>query len=317
MWALRQSDLVFEVVMSRIEGRAKKHDGTAIDYVSIFNWIDGKCIAQVKPNDLGAWKYDYFVDLNIGITYIADGCEPVTHGPYQMLGFFEPTVLFSNNEQGVWLDPSDLSTMFQDEAGTVPVTTDGQFVGLIRDKSGNNHHARQSTASKRPKYRTDGILHWLEFDGVDDILITDTWVTNFDIGINYCVGVQRLSDGISVEKSESLFLYAGDRTATGNGWFIGSYSAYNNHYISAPNGTKSVVATYGKKQSGFYTSLNNTDVVFAELRQNPDNKNAPLSLGARVGGILPCKCNIYSVVISNNDYVEYLVSYAMDKSGIT
>lgn len=36
---------------------------------------------------------------------------------------------------GVWYDPSDLSTLFQDAAGTIPVTAAGQPVGLILDKS--------------------------------------------------------------------------------------------------------------------------------------------------------------------------------------
>ena len=48
---------------------------------------------------------------------------------------FEPTDLFIGGKQGVWLDPSDKSTLFQDVAGTVPVTTDGDPVGLILDKS--------------------------------------------------------------------------------------------------------------------------------------------------------------------------------------
>lgn len=43
--------------------------------------------------------------------------------------------LFSAGEQGVWYDPSDLSTLFQDSAGTIPVTAVGQPVGLILDKS--------------------------------------------------------------------------------------------------------------------------------------------------------------------------------------
>lgn len=42
--------------------------------------------------------------------------------------------LFANNEQGFFYDPNDLSTMFQDAEGTVPVTTVGQPVGLIFDK---------------------------------------------------------------------------------------------------------------------------------------------------------------------------------------
>ena len=43
--------------------------------------------------------------------------------------------IFANNEPGVWLDPSDFSTMFQDSAGTVPVTAVEQPVGLMLDKS--------------------------------------------------------------------------------------------------------------------------------------------------------------------------------------
>ena len=43
--------------------------------------------------------------------------------------------LFANNEQGFFYDPNDLSTMFQDAAGTVPVTGSGQPVGLWLDKS--------------------------------------------------------------------------------------------------------------------------------------------------------------------------------------
>lgn len=46
-----------------------------------------------------------------------------------------PRSLFSAGEQGVWYDPSDFSTLFQDAAGTTPVTAPGQSVGLMLDKS--------------------------------------------------------------------------------------------------------------------------------------------------------------------------------------
>ena len=47
---------------------------------------------------------------------------------------FSPRGLFSASEQGIWLDPSDFSTLFQDAAGTTPVTAVGQPVGLALDK---------------------------------------------------------------------------------------------------------------------------------------------------------------------------------------
>ena len=43
--------------------------------------------------------------------------------------------LFSNQEQGFAYDPNDLTTLYQDAAGTVPVTAAGQPVGLMLDKS--------------------------------------------------------------------------------------------------------------------------------------------------------------------------------------
>lgn len=44
-------------------------------------------------------------------------------------------LLFAAGEQGAWYDPSDLSTLYQDSAGTTPVTALGQPVGLMLDKS--------------------------------------------------------------------------------------------------------------------------------------------------------------------------------------
>jgi hypothetical protein len=48
---------------------------------------------------------------------------------------FDPSYLFAAGEQGAWYDPSDFSTLFEDSAGTTPVTGVEQFVGLMLDKS--------------------------------------------------------------------------------------------------------------------------------------------------------------------------------------
>jgi hypothetical protein len=47
---------------------------------------------------------------------------------------FNPANLFVKNEQGAWYDPSDFSSMYQDSAGTTPVTAVEQPVGLLLDK---------------------------------------------------------------------------------------------------------------------------------------------------------------------------------------
>lgn len=58
-------------------------------------------------------------------------------GEYRIPPFqrFTPLSLFQNGEQGVFYDPSDLTTLYQDAAGTTPVTAAGDPVGLMLDKS--------------------------------------------------------------------------------------------------------------------------------------------------------------------------------------
>ena len=60
------------------------------------------------------------------------------------------TLLFSGSEPGAWYDPSDMSTLWQHSAGTVPVTAVEQPVGRMLDKSGRGNHATQATTTKRP-----------------------------------------------------------------------------------------------------------------------------------------------------------------------
>jgi hypothetical protein len=64
------------------------------------------------------------------------------------LSGFSPIQLFNAGEQGVWYDPSDYSSMFQDSAGTIAVTGLEQPVGLLLDKSGRGNDASQSSASR-------------------------------------------------------------------------------------------------------------------------------------------------------------------------
>lgn len=107
---------------------------------------------------------------------------------------FSPTSLFASSEPGVWYDPSDLTTLFQDSAGTTPVTAAGQPVGLMLDKSGNNNHATQSTAASRPTYQIAGTGRpYLFFDGVDDFLVTPTITPGID-KVQVFAGVRKLSD---------------------------------------------------------------------------------------------------------------------------
>jgi hypothetical protein len=53
----------------------------------------------------------------------------------------------------LWLDGSDASTLFQDDAGTTPAVSDADPVGYIADKSGNARHVTQATAGNKPQLK--------------------------------------------------------------------------------------------------------------------------------------------------------------------
>ena len=108
---------------------------------------------------------------------------------------FSPRSLFAASEPGFWYDPSDLTTLFQDAAGTTPVTAAGQSVGLMLDKSGRGNHATQSTSLSRTTYQVDsnGRGHLL-FDGSDDFLVTSASNYSVTDKAQVFAGVRKLSD---------------------------------------------------------------------------------------------------------------------------
>ena len=69
----------------------------------------------------------------------------------------------------LWLDGADLSTLYQDSAGTTPVTATGQSVGFWRDKSVTKNNATQSTVGNQPTITFNGLngLSVLNFNGAN------------------------------------------------------------------------------------------------------------------------------------------------------
>ena len=111
--------------------------------------------------------------LNFGLKLGGSG----QHKPYVFPAPLETLIfaLFGASEQGAIYIPQPIvngsQALFQDSAGTVPVTADGDPVGRMLDQSGNGNHAIQTVSGSRPVYRTDGTLHWLQGNG--DTLVTD------------------------------------------------------------------------------------------------------------------------------------------------
>lgn len=126
--------------------------------------------------------------------YFGWGLRLSRTGPNYGGGGFAPLRLFALGEQGAWYDPSDLTTLYQDSAGTTPVTAHGQPVGLMLDKSGNGRHASQPTAASRPLYQSVGGLQYLLFDGIDDFLVTGSIDFTATDKVSVFAGVRKLSD---------------------------------------------------------------------------------------------------------------------------
>lgn len=77
---------------------------------------------------------------------------------------FSPSQLFASNEQGLWLDPSDTSTMFQNSTGTTPVTGVEQAVGLALDKSKGGLNALGPEKIQNGDF-SNGTANWVNTSG--------------------------------------------------------------------------------------------------------------------------------------------------------
>jgi len=79
-----------------------------------------------------------------------------------------PLSLFALGTTGAWFDISDLSTLYQTNDTSTPVTALGQQVGRVTDKSGSGAHATQATAANRPTLPAAG--YRLRSDFSNDVL---------------------------------------------------------------------------------------------------------------------------------------------------
>ncbi len=90
-----------------------------------------------------------------------------------LLNSFHPRKLFAGGRAGDWWTGTDLSTLFQDQAGTIPVTANDQVVGRWNGKVNSLVlHQDTDTSSMKPLYKS--ALRTVQTDGVDDFLISST-----------------------------------------------------------------------------------------------------------------------------------------------
>jgi hypothetical protein len=152
-------------------------------------------------------------------------------GQFGMVTFNPSSSLFAASEKGAWFDAGDRSTMFQDVAGTIPVTAVGQFVGKWLDKSGNGNHAVASANdTTRPTYQIDN-------EGNPNVTFTKSPATQLVTpAINFtgtaqmtvCVGVH-----VTDSSSAGVTVELGTSVASVNGSFsIGAPSSTADHSVN-------------------------------------------------------------------------------------
>lgn len=257
---------------------------------------------------------------------------------------FSPASLFAAGEQGAWYDPSDMSTLFQDSAGTTPVTAVDQPVGLMLDKSGRGNHATQTTTTKRPLLKQDGNgKYYLLFDGVDDFMVTNSIDFTSTDKMTVWAGVRKLSDAATSIIAEHGNLSADNTTsmllASSN-----AYDANRRSYASIIRSSAGIqeaavgIAPYQAPISSVvsitmdrskitaieeivmrHNGQASTGVVASNTNPTGNFANYPLYIGCRGGTTLQFNGRIYSLIIrgaqSSTEQITQTESWVNGKTG--
>jgi hypothetical protein len=156
---------------------------------------------------------------------------------------FLPSDLFTAGEKGVWYDPGDITTLFQDVAGTIPVTASGQTVALMKDKSGNGADATQSDETKRPTYYIYPGTEYgaLSFDGTNDFMVTSS--INFT-GTSTMTATAGFQVSPTAGTGARFIVELGPVTASTNGSFYFTGPGSLNDHSIGMRGTTSIAASF-------------------------------------------------------------------------
>lgn len=231
---------------------------------------------------------------------------------------FSPLRLFAGGEQGVWYDPSDFSTMFQDSAGTTPVTAVEQPVGLMLDKSGRGNHASQSTPTARPVLKQDANgKYYLFFDGTDDSMATATinpgavdkaqvfagmrnllvsTATNYGCVVEYSANLQTNNGVFTLFAPDGLGGIGYDYTWSSKGTSASSARVRTPNYVAPRTTVTSGLGDVSGDSS--ILRLNGAQVSQSTTDQGTGNYlSYPLYIGRRGGSTLPFNGHLYSLVV--------------------
>jgi hypothetical protein len=118
---------------------------------------------------------------------------PTTHPFYKVSpGPALRSIMLNPDELYLWLDASDLSTLFQNPVGITPVTASGQAVGIWYDKSGKQRHYSAQFGTY-PTYSTKSQVPEVEFNA-NQKLLGCKWLPPGCRGLDFFIVTQPLGN---------------------------------------------------------------------------------------------------------------------------
>lgn len=231
-------------------------------------------------------------------------------------GGFDPATLFASSEAGAWYDPSDLTTMWTDTAGTTQATV-GDAVARIDDKSGNGNHATQATVAHRPILRQTGALYYLEFDGAGDEI---TATTTAEIITEGCLALAAELNSTS-SRSEFSWIQTGQ---------LLMHPCFDNirYFDAFSNSGGRLSESLASSNPGLAVFLGNATTTAREYRQNGVSEmsgGAPVPSSATVSQIkltdTAQPMDVYGAIVVGRGLTAQEISdteaYLAGKSGVT
>lgn len=254
---------------------------------------------------------------------------------YNESGGWTPLPLFAAGEKGGWWDPSNLASVWEDSAGTVPASVDG-VVGKINDLSGNSFHFLQATTANKPILRLASGKYYLEFDGADDFMSCASFDLSGTPTITGCVGARKTSDAAatillelttSTSTQAGSFFFSGSTSGTA-AWAVAQRATTGAATVSRVATTYTQPITnvlyclYSTAASGVANELTvriNAATPGTLTNSGTDSgtgnfANATLYMGRRAGTTLPYTGRIYQAVLvgadksANRDDLETFVN---------
>ena len=206
-------------------------------------------------------------------------------------------------------DRQDLSSLYQDSAGSIPVTQVGDPVGRITDLSGNGRHLIQATESKRPLLGQDAWgKYYVQGDGIDDSYGTALPVTGAADKYFMCAAA---IEKCAATYTEMLMEMGVDSTVTGGIGLVGHLSLpYGLMYAHVLIPYDSITVGCSFNMSPTYRGIINYVLNYTHARINIRSNLEDVCIGENVHSVggTTIRANQHLYVLARNNTSQFSTS---------